>query len=76
MIDNWNVLDRIEHAERETPFCICGQPMVPAARNNGLWLECSTLTPSGSGLVGRWKSALATSGHYRRLIVESLAEAA
>jgi hypothetical protein len=76
MIDNWNALDRIEHAERETPFCICGQPMVPAARNDGIWLECCSLPQIDRGLVRRFVSTLITTGHIRRLIVEPFADAA
>ena len=76
MIDNWKALDRIEQAERETPFCICGQPMSPAARPDGIWLECSSLRAPDSSRIGRLLSTLAPGGHTRQLIVELVADAA
>jgi len=33
--DNTNAIKRIEHAEREMPFCDCGQPMTPVGREDG-----------------------------------------
>jgi len=76
MIDNWSVLDRIEHAERETPFCPCGQPTSPAARPDGIWLECVSLRSPAGSRIGRLLSALATPGHTRKMIAETVAQAA
>ena len=76
MIDNWNALDRIEHAERETPSCVCGREMVPVARPDGIWLECASLGESNSSPIGQLLSALAIPGHTRRLIVELAEDAA
>ena len=76
MIDNWNALDRIEHAERETPACVCGREMVPAARPDGSWLECASLGEPHDGRMARLLSALALSGHTRRPSVEWVDEAA
>jgi hypothetical protein len=76
MIDNWSVLDRVEHAERQTPFCACGQPMSPAARPDGIWLECVSLRAPDGSRIGRFLSALAAPGHTSRLIVEQVADAA
>jgi hypothetical protein len=76
MIDHWTVLDSIEHAERETPFCACGQPMSPTAKSDGIWLECVSLAEGDRNRFGRLFSALGAYGHDRRHIVDSLAEAA
>jgi hypothetical protein len=76
MIDNWSALDRIEHVERETPFCSCGQPTSAVARPDGIWLECISLRVPNAGLFGRLLSTLAVDGHIRQLIVELDAEAA
>lgn len=76
MIDNWNALDRIEHAERETPFCACGEPTVPAARNDGIWLECATFRQPDRSRFERLMDAFTLPGHTRRLVVERYADAA
>jgi len=76
MIDNWSALERIEHAERETPFCLCGQPTSAAARPDGIWLECVSLRAPDTSRTGRLLSALAAGGHTRRPIVELVEDAA
>ena len=76
MIDNWNAIDRIEHAERETPSCVCGRQMVPEARPDGIWLECVSLREPNGSKLGRLLSALASPGHTRRLIVDLVEDAA
>jgi hypothetical protein len=40
----------IERAERETPFCDCGEPSVPVDRNGTMWLSCRTHTQPVSRL--------------------------
>ena len=76
MIDNWSALDRIERVERETPFCICGQPTSAAARPDGIWLECVSLRAPDASRIGRLLSVLAPGGHTRQLIVELVEDAA
>jgi hypothetical protein len=76
MIDNWKALDRIEQAEREAPFCICGQPTSAEARPDGLWLECVSLRSSDGSRIGRLVSALTAAGHTHQLIFDPVAEAA
>jgi hypothetical protein len=76
MIDNWNALNRIEQFERETPFCICGQPVSATARPDGIWLECVTLREPDASRIARLLSVLAPGGHTRQLIVELVADAA
>jgi hypothetical protein len=69
--DTTNAIERIEFAEREMPFCDCGQPMTPVGREDGIWLECISRTqPTGSPL-GRLISTLSNTGHGRRLIIEA-----
>lgn len=78
MFDQLNTLDLIERAERATPFCECGQPMVPVARDGGIWLECRSLQTAKPGIVGRLAHILAGAGHTRHLLVapEEMAVAA
>lgn len=70
MIDNWRALELIERAEREAPFCACGQPNVPVGRNGGVWLECASLQTLPDGRIRRLLSTLDSRAHTRRLIVD------
>jgi hypothetical protein len=76
MIDNWNAIDRMEHAERETPFCACGEPMIAVARAEGIWLECASLESPDGSRFSRLLAALTASSHGRRLIVDQIPDAA
>ena len=44
MLDHATDLERIEQAERETPFCWCGAQTVPVGRPDGVWLICASRT--------------------------------
>ena len=51
MFNNQDLLERIEDAERVSPFCDqCGSPTVVVERDEILWLECSTLADRRGGL--------------------------
>ena len=50
MFTNQELLERIEDAERISPFCQqCGQPTTVTERDHALWLECSGLIASAAG---------------------------
>ena len=58
MSDNARLLDRIERAIHDVPFCsACGAPTRVVEADDGLWLECSALEPGG-GLIHRISVAL------------------
>jgi hypothetical protein len=44
------MVDRIERAQNETPFCDCGQPSVPVERDGVIWLSCRSHTQPSSTL--------------------------
>jgi hypothetical protein len=70
LMDNTQALAVIERAERDAPYCDCGQPMAPVAHSTQVWLECRALpSPAGRGLRGALAS-LAATGHSRRLILD------
>ena len=70
--ENTNTLALIERAERETPFCECGEPMAPVARDHQVWLECATrqAPTQSAGHVRRALAVLASAGHTRRLVLD------
>jgi hypothetical protein len=70
LMDNTRALAVIERAERDNPFCDCGQPMAPVAHSCQVWLECTSRPErSGSGLR-RVFGALDAMSHTRRLILD------
>ena len=68
MFTNQDLLERIEDAERVSPFCQqCGRPTTVVERDHALWLECSDLPRRRGCLASLLRFA---SLHTRRPIVE------
>jgi len=68
------ILYQIEHAEQETPFCACGDLMVPIDTDGQIWLECRTIQSQEGGAVALLMSLFAR--HDRQLIVDCFDQAA
>lgn len=68
--DNTRIVSLIERAERETPFCDCGEPMAAMARDRQIWLDCTAQQHPSGGALRRLLTALASTGHTRKLIVD------
>jgi hypothetical protein len=63
------VLEMMELAEADVPFCPCGARTIPVARNDALWLECASLAEDKPFLT-RLITLEFLFGHTRRLITE------
>jgi hypothetical protein len=68
--DNTRIVALIERAERETPFCDCGEPMAAIARNRQIWLRCTAHHNASGGTLRRLLATLASAGHTRQLLVD------
>ena len=68
--DNVRIVTLIERAERETPFCDCGEPMAAMAEGRQIWLDCTAHRQPSGGRIRRLIAAVASAGHTRRLIVD------
>jgi hypothetical protein len=68
--DNTRIVALIEQAERETPFCDCGEPMVAIAQDRQIWLDCTAQVNLEGGSIRRFLATLGALGHTRKLIVE------
>lgn len=68
--DNTRIVALIEQAERETPFCDCGEPMAAVAEDRQIWLDCTALQNPEGGAVRRLLASIGSLGHTRKLIVE------
>jgi hypothetical protein len=76
MIDNARALELVEQAEQETSLCACGQPVLPVARPEGVWIACASLVQP-KGLLRRLVTLDFPVGHTEQLIFEwSTVEAA
>ena len=69
-IDTWQALEAIERAQRERPFCSCGQPNRPVEREGGAWLECASLQTPARDRIARLVGLLGPVDHTRRAIVD------
>ena len=68
MFDNARMLDLIERAFDDDPFClVCGAPTSIEDDDGRLWLVCSA-TVSPSGVIGRLGAVILP--HERRLLVD------
>jgi hypothetical protein len=68
--ENTRIVALIERAERETPFCDCGQPMAAVVEDSQIWLDCTGQQSPPRGRVRRLLATLGAIGHTRTLIVE------
>jgi len=68
MFDNARMLDLIEQALEDDPFCpVCGAPTTIEDDSGRLWLVCSA-TMKPTTVLGRVSAAVMP--HRRRLIVD------
>ena len=67
--DDTRIVALIESAERETPFCDCGEPVAAVARNRQIWLRCTAHPNPSGGTFRRLVATLASAGHTRRLLI-------
>ena len=68
--DNTRIVALIERAERETPFCDCGEPMAAFAEDREIWLDCTAHQSPPDGRIRGFLATLGAIGHTRKLIVE------
>ena len=76
MTDQTQIVDLIERASTDEPFCACGRHTVTVWRDGIVWLECATFQETGRGRVARLLATATAPIHVRRAIVEAPAPAA
>ncbi|HEV7605467.1 MAG: hypothetical protein QOI37_1802 [Chloroflexota bacterium] len=68
MFENSQLLERVEHALDEDPYCpLCGAHTTIEDEDGRLWLVCAATT-APSSVLGRVSAAILP--HERRLIVD------
>ncbi len=69
MYDRLTILHLVNDAERETPYCTCGQPMLATDRDGALVLECAALRDRRDRPASILRSLAERLLHDRRVIV-------
>jgi hypothetical protein len=66
--ENERAVERIEAAERTSPYCPCGSHMLAIAHGDEVWLECAAQAQPRSG-VRAVLARLTAISHTRRMIM-------
>ena len=66
------MLQLIEDAMRDEPYCECGAPMTVDADGDTLWLECPTFTTPSSGRLAWLREGIRAALHQRSVIAREV----
>lgn len=70
MLNEASLVDRIERAQTDRPYCGCGGETVISYRAGAMWLECDIVGEPIEGRIQRVWNAISAPEHVRQLIVE------
>jgi len=70
------MLQLIEDALRNGPYCACGSLMTVDAQDDTLWLECPSFRKPNTGRLGWLRNGIRTALHEREVIVREVGLAA
>jgi hypothetical protein len=70
MMNNRKIVDMIERANDEQPFCACGRHTTPVWRDGAIWLECASLSEPREHRLAGILAALTAPTHTHRRIVD------
>lgn len=70
MTSNTQIVDMIERATDERPFCACGYHTTPIWRDGTVWLECASLTERHEGRLARLIGAATSRIHTHERIID------
>ena len=76
LYDRQQMLQLIEDAMRDEPYCVCGAPMTIEADADSLWLECPTFTAPSTGRLAWLRSGIRVALHERQVIAREFGIAA
>ncbi len=70
MLNERSVVDLIERAFADRPYCDCGRSAITTYRDGAMWLECSIVDEPAGNRVNRLWNALTEPGHVHAKIVD------
>ena len=70
MLTELRLVDQIERAHADQPYCECGRPTTTVYRDGSMWLECQIVGEPAESRIQRLWSAIGTPTHVHEQIVE------
>jgi hypothetical protein len=70
MLNELRLVDTIERAHTERPYCECGRETITSYRDGAMWLECSIVREPIDGRIQRLWNAVSAPGHVHQLIAD------
>lgn len=70
MTNDRHLVDMIERANDNQPFCVCGWHTTPVWRDGTVWLECASLSQKHEGRLARLVAAASSRVHAHVRIVD------
>ena len=70
MLNEASLVDTIERAHTDRPYCVCGRQTVTIYRDGSIWLECEVVHEPIEGRVARLWSVVTEPGHVHMQIAE------
>ncbi len=74
--DRQRILQLIEDALRNDPYCTCGSLMTVDAQDDILWLECPSFMQPSTGRLAWLRGGIRTALHEREVIAREVSLAA
>ncbi len=70
MLNELRLVEMIERAYSDRPYCECGRGTVTTYRDGQMWLECAIVAEPIEGRIQRLWNAVSEPGHVHQTIVE------
>jgi hypothetical protein len=74
--DRLRILQLVEDAMRDEPYCVCGASMTVTAEGDSLVLECPSFAQPSDGRLAWLRGGIRTVLHERHLIARDISLAA
>lgn len=69
MLNELRLVDQIERAHADHPYCECGRQTITIYRDGSMWLECQIVGEPVENRIQRVWNAISAPGHVHQEIV-------
>ena len=70
MLNELRLVDQVERAHTDRPYCECGRDTVTTYRDGAMWLECAIVGEPIEGRIHRLWNVVSAPGHVHNVIAE------